>query len=106
MRNFATAVMIAIGAGMLVLPVARAQDQDSQQAIPKGQVKQHQEAAPAPQDQDSATRRDQSAQTPAVITPPATGDRSVITPPETGDVKTPVIPPPGTPGGNKDVQPN
>jgi hypothetical protein len=42
-----------------------------------------------------------------VITPPATGDKSVITPPATGAAKTPVIPPPGTPGtGNKDeIQP-
>jgi hypothetical protein len=106
MRNFVTAVVVAIGAGMVALPIVSAQDQSDQQATPQEHVQQHQETTPAPQDPDSATRRDQSAQAPAVITPPATGDRNVITPPAAGVSKTPVIPPPGTPGGNKDVEPN
>jgi hypothetical protein len=40
-----------------------------------------------------------------VITPPATGDQSVVPPPRAGGQSMPVIPPPGTPGGNQDVQP-
>lgn len=41
-----------------------------------------------------------------VIHPPANGDRGMVTPPPTqGAGRTPVIPPPGTPGGNPLVQP-
>ncbi|HEY3916609.1 MAG TPA: hypothetical protein VGL83_02390 [Stellaceae bacterium] len=108
MRNFASILVIALGAGIVSLPMAWAQDQNNSTSEPNGKVQQHQEAKPTPQDQNSATRRDQSAQapqSPAVITPPSTGDKSVITPPATGDATTPVIPPPGTPGGNDEVQP-
>ncbi|HEY3909009.1 MAG TPA: hypothetical protein VGM07_03870 [Stellaceae bacterium] len=40
-----------------------------------------------------------------VIHPPATHDRGVVSPPSRGVGRTPVIPPPGTPGGNPNVQP-
>jgi len=41
-----------------------------------------------------------------VIHPPATGDKGVVTPPDTSQsMPMPVIPPPGTPGGNPSVQP-
>ena len=40
-----------------------------------------------------------------VIQPPATGDGGVIAPPNTDKTPMPVIPPPGTPGGNERVQP-
>jgi hypothetical protein len=40
-----------------------------------------------------------------VIKPPSTGDQGVIPPPTNGTQSTPVIPPPGTPGGNPNVQP-
>jgi hypothetical protein len=40
-----------------------------------------------------------------VIQPPPTGDQGVIAPPDQGAGRTPVIPPPGTPGGNPSVQP-
>jgi hypothetical protein len=40
-----------------------------------------------------------------VVAPPPTGDRSVVTPPAGGSGSMPVIPPPGTPGGNPSVQP-
>ena len=40
-----------------------------------------------------------------VITPPQTGDRSVLPPPDMGTASTPVIPPPGTPGGDPNVKP-
>ncbi|HUB96186.1 MAG TPA: hypothetical protein VL993_09730 [Stellaceae bacterium] len=38
-----------------------------------------------------------------VITPPDVNDPNVKEPPPAGN--TPVIPPPGTPGGNQDIQP-
>ena len=40
-----------------------------------------------------------------VIHPPATRDRGVVKPPNQGISRTPVIPPPGSPGGNPNVQP-
>jgi len=40
-----------------------------------------------------------------VIHPPPSGDRSIVQPPKQGTSSTPVIPPPGTPGGNPLVQP-
>jgi hypothetical protein len=106
MRNFATVLVVAVGTGILSLPIAWAQDESQQPAAPQVAPRQHQDVIPPPG--DSTTRRDQSAETsqpPGVIAPPATGDHSVITPPATGAAKTPVIPPPGTPGGNNDVEP-
>lgn len=108
MRRAAYIVVVALSAGILSLPIARAQDESNPTTpTPRGPVQQHQSATPAPQ--GSKTGRDESAQapqSPAVIAPPSTGDHSVITPPATGAAKTPVIPPPGTPGGKRDVQPN
>jgi hypothetical protein len=40
-----------------------------------------------------------------VIKPPPTPDQNVLTPPNENAVKTPVIAPPGTPGGNPTVIP-
>jgi hypothetical protein len=40
-----------------------------------------------------------------VIHPPATGDRSVIPAPNQNRASTPELRPPGTPGGNPNVQP-
>jgi hypothetical protein len=40
-----------------------------------------------------------------VIHPPPTGDGGVVTPMKQGKSSMPVIPPPGSPGGNPRVQP-
>ena len=41
-----------------------------------------------------------------VIRPPVTGDKGVVTPPEKSKaMPMPVIPPPGSPGGDPNVQP-
>ena len=40
-----------------------------------------------------------------VIRPPPIHDRGVISPPNPGISRTPIIPPPGTPGGNPNVRP-
>jgi hypothetical protein len=40
-----------------------------------------------------------------VIHPPPSGDHSVVQPPMQGESRMPVIPPPGTPGGNPQVHP-
>lgn len=47
---------------------------------------------------------DKLAQSGGVICPPATGDPDVKAPPPNAG-KMPVIPPPGSPGGNPNVQP-
>jgi hypothetical protein len=40
-----------------------------------------------------------------IIRPPAIHDPEVVSPPNQGVSRTPVIPPPGSPGGNPNVQP-
>jgi len=40
-----------------------------------------------------------------IIHPPASGDGNVVLPPNQRTSRTPIIPPPGTPGGNPLVQP-
>ena len=40
-----------------------------------------------------------------VLVPPPSADRGVVKPPREGTGSMPVIPPPGTPGGNPNVQP-
>jgi hypothetical protein len=45
-------------------------------------------------------------QSDGVIHPPVTGDQGVVQPPETSQsMPMPVIPPPGSPGGNPNVKP-
>jgi hypothetical protein len=109
MRHIARILVIAAGASIVNLPLAYAADPSDSATDSQGHVKQHQDAVPPASSQNSNPSRDQSAQgpqSPSVITPPSTGDKSVITPPATGVAKTPIIPPPGTSGNNKDeIQP-
>ena len=114
MRQIMSAFVIAIAAGAFVAPVVRAQDNSDTQSSPDQHPKQYQSVKPMPGDarpgaqDDSTTRRNQSAEapkSPAVIAPPSTGDKSVIVPPKDGAAKMPVIPPPGSPGDNNDVEP-
>jgi hypothetical protein len=52
----------------------------------------------------SATLSDQLSQSKGVICPPAGIDPGISVPPSGGG-RTPVIPPPGTPGGDPSIQP-
>jgi hypothetical protein len=45
------------------------------------------------------------SQTGGIIRPPPSGDRGVVMPPNQASSRTPVIHPPGTPGGNPQIQP-
>jgi hypothetical protein len=54
----------------------------------------------SPSNQDLS---DKLAESNGVLCPPKTGDPSIQAPPNVG--RTPVIPAPGTPGGNPSVQP-
>lgn len=108
MGKFLSVAVVAMSVGLLSFSGARAQDQNDPSTSPPHHVQQNQQAVPS-QKQDLSKNRDQSAQAPqppGVIAPPATGDSGVITPPAAGAAKTPVIPPPGTPGNNdNNVQP-
>ena len=67
---------------------------------PAGQSQAPQSGSPAP---GSLSR--ELSRSGGVIRPPPTHDRGVVSPPHQGVGRTPVIPPPGTPGGNPNVQP-
>jgi hypothetical protein len=118
MCHIAKVFVIAAAAGIATLPLAHAADSSDSATDSQGHVRQHQDAVPPSASQNPGSRRDQSApnqsvpnqsaqapQSPSVITPPATGDKSVITPPATDAAKTPVITPPGTPGNKDEIQP-
>jgi hypothetical protein len=61
----------------------------------------------APQDQESGgSLSKQLNQTNGVIHPPADADQDAVKPtPPVGQQSTPVIPPPGTPGTNQNIEP-
>jgi hypothetical protein len=45
------------------------------------------------------------SQSGGIIHPPPSGDRNVVPPPNQASSRTPVIHPPGTPGGNPRIEP-
>lgn len=107
MRHIANLLAATAVASLLSLPLAYAADQSDSSTSSQNHVQQHQDTVPQPPAQKPESR-DQSAaapQSPSVITPPSTGDKSVITPPATGAAKTPVITPPGTTGNKDEIQP-
>ena len=79
-----------------------AQDGPAQDGKASSASGQPQETAPSPDDGSLSHRLSHSQ---GVLHPPPTGDKNTVTPPATGMGRTPVIPPPGTPGGNPQVQP-
>lgn len=70
----------------------------NQNAVPQQQRRSGSGAAPG-----SLSR--ELSRSGGVIHPPPTGDQSVVPPPNQGTSRTPVIPPPGTPGGNPTIKP-
>lgn len=67
-------------------------------------------AVPQQQPQPGSTTKPSSlshelSRSGGVIHPPPSGDKAVVSPPNQSTSRTPVIPPPGTPGGNPMVQP-
>ena len=90
-------IACAIGAASV------AQAQTSQRAAPRPDMTPPQERPTIP---PASPRGDESlSQSPGVIRPPPVGDRGVMAPPNTDKTPMPVIPPPGTPGGNPNVKP-
>jgi hypothetical protein len=102
----------ALGAAMTACP---AWSQTSPSQVPQTVPEQRQGQPPRPGDQSgpqqgtstapSGSLSDELSRTGGVVQPPATGDQGVVAPPKAGPQSTPVIPPPGTPGGNQEVQP-
>jgi hypothetical protein len=68
-----------------------------QQSLPSGSS-----AEPAAPDNSLAHQLSRSR---GVIKPPPTPDANVVTPPNQDSLKTPVIAPPGTPGGDPAIVP-
>jgi hypothetical protein len=58
-----------------------------------------------PRAQSGSSLNRELNQSDGVIHPPPSADRNIVTPPNRATSSTPVIPPPGTPGGNPLVQP-
>jgi hypothetical protein len=58
----------------------------------------------APRADGSGSLSDKLDRSGGVIQPPPTGDQGAVSPPDVGTERMPVIPPPGSPGGNERVQ--
>jgi hypothetical protein len=108
-------LLLALGAFLLIAIIARpaaAQGQAPPQAqppqSPQGQAPQGQRPqgqAPAP-GAGSDSLSGQLSRSGGVIHPPAEVDKPMEAPtPDPGARSTPVIPPPGAPGGNPDIKP-
>ena len=108
MRRWALAgALILLGAGPIA--AARAQTGDTltippQTAQPDGPSDQ---ATTTPSESSAVpdTLGEQLSKSDGVIAPPHTGDTNVVAPPDGGTSRTPVIPAPGTPGGNPMIDP-
>ena len=77
------------------------QERQSQPTRPEDSTGPQQGTGAAP----SGSLSDKLSRSGGVVRPPATGDQGVVEPPKAGSQSTPVIPPPGTPGGNQEIQP-
>ena len=103
LRGFCAALLccgIATTAAAQQQPRQDAPARDGKAPSASGQP---QEAPPSSPGAGSLSHR--LSQSKGVLPPPPTGDKNTVTPPATGMGRTPVIPPPGTPGGNPQVQP-
>jgi hypothetical protein len=97
-RALIAALLLCAGYG-----VAGAQPQGDTTGTDRGPPAQSQVPQSSSGAQGSLSR--ELSRSGGVIRPPPTHDRSVVAPPNQGASRTPVIPPPGTPGGNPNVKP-
>jgi hypothetical protein len=72
--------------------------------LPPGQGQPVNPAVPSNPDQ-GGTLGDRLSRSRGVIVPPPVKDQNVVAPPNADKAKMPVIPPPGTPGGDQTVVP-
>ena len=87
-------------------PLAQAQSNKSETAPPSAPQKPNECSAELGNGGSNSSRplSDQLSQSKGVICPPAGVDPGISIPP-VGGGRTPVIPPPGTPGGDPNIQP-
>jgi len=111
-RTLLMMAAVALGAALTVGP-ARSQTPRSETppSVPEGRQSQptRPDDATGPQQgtstAPSGSLSDELSRSGGVVQPPATGDQGVVPPPKAGPQSMPVIPPPGTPGGNQEIQP-
>lgn len=107
MRRSLWVVMVASALAWSGTALAQ-EGQNQGSAAPQGRQQQqdHQQgSSEAPDGKRSGSLSDELSRSGGVIHPAPTGDQGVVAPPERGAGSTPVIPPPGTPGGNPDINP-
>jgi hypothetical protein len=112
MDKSSIAIVAAFSLTMLAAPVAGAQAPAPKAAPAPGQQNCSAQINPAEpktqgretQSQGGADLSDKLARSNGVICPPGAVDPEMTAPPPGGG-RTPIIPPPGTPGGNPNVQP-
>ena len=98
LRNIAAAAMIAMLATAVGCNAQPAPQQPQRQQPPNRGSSSDEPRSNVPLGNDLSRSH-------GVIEPPANGDRNVLPVPNEGSSAMPVIPPPGTPGGNQNVQP-
>jgi len=96
------AIIVASATGALTLAGAQTSQPP---AVPRPDMPSPQTRPTMPVPPASPRGDESLSQSPGVIRPPAVGDGGVMTPPNTDKTPMPVIPPPGTPGGNPNVRP-
>ena len=102
MVSRATLAMATLILGATLGAVAAGGEDLSPLSLPPGQG---QPAVPAIPQMPGGTLGDQLSRSHGVIVPPPVRDKNVITPPNADKAKMPVIPPPGTPGGDQKIVP-
>ena len=98
------AAALALAAGAAAAQNANPGPQDHPLSMPD-RVPPSSGSSTEPKDGAPGTPGEDLSRSQGVITPPPTGDQGVVPPPRSGGQSMPVIPPPGTPGGNQNVQP-
>jgi hypothetical protein len=106
MVSRATFAMAALILGATLGAVAASGDDLAPPSLPPGQGQPAVPPAPDLKAPDqSGALSDKLSRSRGVIAPPAVQDKNVMMPPNADKAKMPVIPPPGTPGGDQKVVP-
>jgi hypothetical protein len=104
MPRLIAVLMAALAFG--VLPSAALAVEDNAPAMPIASPESGQPSEPVPGIDKNESLSEQLAEDKGVIKPPPTGDSEIhTTAPNPNPGTMPVIPPPGTPGGDQSVQP-
>jgi len=96
-------------AAMILAGTLAASAQVTNQSPPPQQTapEEQRPSPPTPREQASPQEGQESelSHSQGVLTPPETGDPVVKAPRQSATPSTPVVPPPGTPGGRQDIEP-